>query len=280
MAGVAVAENSGMTIFLGEKIGLVPAVPEVDEAVLPAVAVRVEQDEKALVLVVDCDARNLNPPGGTAPPYRLGLELGDGETGRVRLEMAGTREPEGGKLTVVASAPGGQTKLDGWEDVEGVQSNRQDGTTRVETVIPRALLEKHQWVNGMGIGVEWRKISGYGEGGEGVYDQRAGRNLAGADGGIRLEPREMQPADVTALLETLEKAPDGWCGERCLRRIIRVCTKNEGLRGALVMAMDHAEPAVRQAAARVWLAWPDGESVPDLDKLREKARSLQAKPEP
>lgn len=274
------AVSGGFVLFLDEKVPLVAEDPKVPAEALPDLTLRGSLDTKSLFLIFDCDTRNLNLPDAGAAPYTLGITFGAAGASPITLSINGSRSPDEVVLAVVpmvgAATPPAVLPI-GWDKVVAKQTLRQDGTCRVNLEIPRELLEKNKWTDGLPVQAHWRQLTGLTESGEPQYLASGGLVLAVPGQSASITLRSPMPGDIASMLTMLATAPDGRCADRCIRRLIWVGRKDEALRGALVMALEHADPALRAAAAKVWLEWaaPDTPGLPDL---KAKAKMILAAP--
>lgn len=267
-------------LFLEEKFPLVAEDSKVPAEALPDMVVRCSLDSKSLFLVFDCDTRNLNPPVAEAAPYTLGITLGSTEAAPITLALNGSNSPDEVALNVLAmvgAASPPPTLPPGWDKVTAKQSLRQDGSCRVQIEIPRELLEKNNWMDSFRFQANWRQLTGVSETGDPQYLPGGGMVLALPNQSVSLILRTPLPGDIAPMLAMLAAARDPRCADRCIRRLLWVGRKDEALRGALVMALEHADPALRAAAAKVWLEWsaPD---TPGLPELKAKAKMILAAP--
>jgi hypothetical protein len=274
----AQSPGAEFSVFLEERVAMIPEDPAIPDEALPSLTLRAEKTKEHLLILFDCDARNLNPPEGDAAPYTLELLFASPDGARkFAFLIAGSRSVEPMDLTVVP-APGRENEAVP-EGVTARQITREDGIRRVTLSIPLAVLEKSGLAEHARWQAIWRQLTGYTEEQKPVYAPTGGLVLAlpGTEADFLL--RSPLPADVAAMLTMLASSTDARCEARCMRRLLWVGSRDEALRGALVMALEHADPAIRRAAARVWIAWSMVET-PGLPELKAKAEAilLEAKP--
>ncbi len=257
---------------------MVAEVPEIPAEALPTLSMRAEMDTNKMFLVFDCDARNLNLPSIDAAPYLLDLSIGPVSTkSRIHVLLPGTRDTEATKLKPVLTEEMGFDPI-GWEAVSAQQILRPDGVWRVTVGIPRELLEKNKMGESLAFQANWRQLTGESPDGQPAYLSRGGLILAMPGRWAEFFLRSPLPTDVAPMLQMLADAPEARCADRCLRRLLWLGRRDEALRGAMAMAMEHANPAVRAAAARVWIEWSFAET-PGLPELKAKAKAILESPE-
>lgn len=266
------AAGESMGLFLGERVPLLPVDGKTPPEALPAVNFRAEGDEKGgVVVVMDCDARNLSAPDAGAEPFRIELRLGKtgpGEPMAVVLAGrcgSGPLEPTGAGKEATAAA-GITARLE----------VRPEGIWRVVVAMPGPLVPAPaagEDAPVLPIDVFWRLAGAATAPGTVDFPDKAALRLAAGEGLVRLLVRAPRPTDVAAMLQAYAAAGDPACVSRCLTRILRVCRRDDGLRGALAMALEHDDPKLRHAAARVWREWPvDGSD--GLEPLKAKAKAV------
>jgi hypothetical protein len=272
--------SCNLVFFLDEKVPLVAEDSKVPSEALPDLSLRGNLDSKGLFLVFDCDTRNLNLPETTAAPYTLGITFGAPGSEPVTIAINGSRSATEVELPVVAmvgAATPPPVLPAGWEKLVARQTKRDDGTCRVTLLVPRDLLEKNKWVDAVPVQVNWRQLTGQSDAGEPQYLASGGMVLALPFQSASFSLRPATPSDIAMMLAVLANAPDSRCADRSIRRLCWLGRKDEALRGALVMALEHADPALRAAAAKVWLEWsaPD---TPGLAELKAKAKLILSAP--
>lgn len=260
------------SVFLEERVAMIPEDPAIPDEALPSLTLRAEETRENLLVVFDCDARNLNPPEGEAAPYTLELFFAAPDGARkFAFVLAGSRSAEPVELPV-APAPG-REKDAVPEGITARQTTREDGIRRVSISIPLAVMEQSGIAEHARWQAIWRQLTGYTEEQKPVYAPTGGLvlSLPGTEADFLL--RAPLPADVAAMLTMLASSTDARCEARCMRRLLWVGSRDDALRGALVMALEHADPAIRRAAARVWIQWASAET-PGLPELKAKAEAI------
>ena len=276
LASGALASGEPMAVFLGERVPLVPADAATPPDALPPITFRAEEGEKGVVVVVDCDARNLPPIPEKTVPFRLDLRLGQGGAAHdLAVSFAG--RPDNGRLPLT-----GDGKEAAAEAGLATQFEmRSDGTWRATLTIPSALVPvaaQKEETPVLSLDLCWRLAAGSGE--SATFPDTAALRLGAGEDLPRLLLRAARPTDVATMLQALADAPNPACGHRCFMRIHRICRRDDSLRGALAMALEHDNPKLRRAAASVWSEWP-ADGTEGLEALKTKAKAvLAAQPAP
>ena len=274
----AQSPGADFSVFLEERVAMIPEDPAIPDEALPSLTLRAEETKESLLVVFDCDARNLNPPEGEAAPYTLELLFAAPDGARkFAFVVSGSRSADQVDLAV-ASAPGREKEAVP-EGITARQTTREDGIRRVSISIPLALMEQSGIAGHARWQAIWRQLTGYTEEQKPVYAPTGGLvlSLPGTEADFLL--RSPTPADVAAMLGMLSSSTDARCEARCMRRLLWVGSRDDSLRGALVMALEHADPAIRRAAARVWIAWASTDT-PGLPELKAKAESILLETDP
>lgn len=268
------AQSSGadFSVFLEERVAMIPEDPAIPDEALPSLSLRADKNKDSLLVIFDCDARNLNPPEGDSPPYTLELQLStpDGVKKFAAL-VRGSRSSESVDLEVAPVA--GQDAISLPAGVTARQITREDGIRRVSLSIPAAAIEEAGIKDQARCQATWRQLTGYSEDGKPIYAPSGGLVLSLPGTKADLLLRSPLPTDVASMLAMLSSSTDARCEARCLRRLLWVGPRDEAVRGALVMALEHVDPAIRRAAARVWQQWPPIDT-PGLPELKAKAESI------
>lgn len=274
----APSAEADFSVFLEERVALIAEDPGIPPEALPSLTLRAETAKENLLVVFDCDARNLHPPEGEAAPYMLEVSFSPAEAPRkFAFQVKGNRTTETVGLEI-EPAPGlGKDAIPAGATAR--QLTRDDGIVRVTISLPLATLSEAGIDDHVRWQAIWRQLTGFGEDGRPVYATSGGLvlSLPGTEADFLL--RSPLPADVAAMLTMYAASNDERCAERCLRRLLWVGRRDEALRGALVMALEHADPTIRRAAARVWTEWSITET-PGLPELKEKASAILAEPVP
>jgi len=266
------AAGAPMGLFLGERVPLLPVDGKTPPEALPAVNFRAEQgDNNGVVVVMDCDARNLPAPAAGAEPFRIELRLGKAGPGEPMAVVFAGRGDSG------PLAPTGEGK-DAAADA-GITAKlevRPDGIWRVVVAVPGPLVPAPaagEDASVLPVDVFWRLAGAAAAPGTVDFPDKTALRLGAGEGLARLLVRAPRPTDVVAMLQAYAEAADAACVSRCLTRIVRICRRDDALRGALAMAIEHGDPTLRRAAARVWQEWPDDGSD-GLDSLKAKAKAV------
>ena len=266
------AAGEPMGLFLGERVPLLPVDGKTPPEALPAVNFRAEGgDKNGVVVVMDCDARNLPAPAAGAEPFRIELRLGKAGPGEPMAVVlagrgdSGLLEPVGEGKAAAADAR-----------ITAKLEVRPEGIWRVVVAVPGSLVPAPAAGEDspvLPVDVFWRLAGGEAAPGTVDFPDKAALRLGTGEGLARLLVRAPRPTDVVAMLQAYAEAADPTCVSRCLTRILRICRRDDGLRGALAMALEHDDPKLRQAAARVWQEWPvDGSD--GLEPLKAKAKAV------
>lgn len=256
-----------LRLYLGERVAMVPLDPKVPAEDLPAFTFRAEPGQDGgLVLVAECDHSNLPPEPEGTPPYRvegfIGSLPGGAKTG---FRFDGTH---GDEEAAVSTADGSEVAI------SAQLEERRTGTWRATIIVPEPTLHVRgeEVAREVGVHLVWR-LPALSEEGEPIWPDRSAATLTGAGSPARVVKRAVLPTDVTGMLESFAAAPTEACRRRCLLRLVRTTGNAPALRGALALALDHEQPAVRRAAAEVWAAWPeDGQK--DTPVLQQKAQEM------
>lgn len=275
---LAQSPGADFSVFLEERVAMIAEDPAIPEEALPNLTLRAEVAKEILFIDFDCDARNLNPPEGDAAPYTLELFLSSKDAGgKLAFQVEGSRSIE--QVELKLSPVLGQEKDKIPAGVGARQTTRDDGIRRVSVTIPLALLAESGITDQARWQAIWRQLTGYSEDKKPVYAPSGGLVLAlpGTEADFLL--RSPLPADVVAMLTMLSTSEEKRCEARCLRRLLWVGHRDEALRGALVMALEHADPIVRRAVAKVWTEW-SVQDTPGLSELKIKAAAILAEPKP
>lgn len=280
LAGELRAQTAGadFSVFLEERVALIAEDPGIPPEALPSITLRADTAKENLVVVFDCDARNLNPPEGEAAPYVLELSFSPPDAPRkFAFQVEGSRSTETVDLRITP-APGLEKEAIP-TGATARQLTREDGIVRVSIAIPQSVLAEVGVTEHVRWQAIWRQLTGFSEDRTPVYATSGGLvlSLPGTEADFLL--RSPLPADVAAMLTMYAASEDVRCAERCLRRLLWVGRRDESLRGALVMALEHADPTIRRAAARVWADWSITDT-PGLPELKEKAAAILAEPAP
>ena len=266
------AAGEPMGLFLGERVPLLPVDGKTPPEALPAVNFRAEGgDKNGVVVVMHCDARNLPGPAAAAEPFRVELRLGKAGPGEPKAVVlagrgdSGLLEPVGEGKEAAADAR-----------ITAKLEVRPEGIWRVVVAVPGSLVPAPaagEDAPVLPVDVFWRLAGGAAAPGTVDFPDKAALRLGAGEGLARLLVRAPRPTDVVAMLQAYAEAADPTCVARCLTRILRICRRDDGLRGALAMALEHDDPKLRQAAARVWQEWPDDGSD-GLEPLKAKAKAV------
>ncbi|MFM7182692.1 MAG: hypothetical protein ACKO2G_14670 [Verrucomicrobiales bacterium] len=274
----AQSPGTEFSAFLEERVALIPEDRAIPDEALPNLTVRADINKGSLLLVFDCDARNLNPPEGEAAPYTLELLLSSPD-GKRKFAFLVTGSRSADQMDLVVTPAPGREKEALPEQVTARQTTREDGIRRVSVSIPLAELEKFGITEHARWQAIWRQLTNYSHDQKPVYAPTGGLVLALPTKEADLFLRSPLPADVVAMLTMLSSATDARCEARCMRRLLWVGARDESLRGALVMALEHADPSIRRASARVWIEWLVAET-PGLAELKSKAEAILLETEP
>jgi hypothetical protein len=257
---------------------MVPQAPDLPAEAVLATSLRIEQGKEAILLVAECDARNYVAPVEPVPPFELEFQFGPPDAapaaGQLPPLLVFTGRRDEGPL---AGRP---------EDLGGLAAPqlelRPDGLWRVTLALPAGRLPPPAAAGEapeLLVNVTWRLAGPVSPEGRAEFPPTATSQLVPAGELARLVLRPPRPTDVRELLQAYASAPGPACGHRCLMRLFRLCGRDDTLRGALAMAMEHEDPLLRTAAARVWREWPDDGSD-NLAALKNKARELLEVPPP
>lgn len=265
--------DPGPPLFLGERIALIPTKTNDPDPALPRVVARVELGPENLHLTLDCDLRNVVAQEDLTPPYRARISLygPDGSTASAKIDG---RWDAGEAAIHPASADAATENAPDPAFWRALVEPREDGIWRVDIEIPRnSWNEKWLEASALGLAISFSMPTGrdetgtlFGAGGEQVLWPAADPPMA-----LRLRP--ITPLDISEVLRSAA-APDSEASQsRALNRLFRLANRDDTLRGAIVMAMEHEDTTISHDAARFWLWYPD-ENLVDLETFREQARRV------
>ena len=271
LASGALASGEPMAVFLGERVPMVPMDAATPPDALPPITFRAEEGDKGVVVVIDCDARNLPPIPEKTVPFRLDLKLGKGGAAH-DLAVSFQGRTDNGPLEAAGEGKEAATEAGLATQFE----MRSDGSWRVTLTIPSALVPvaaQKEETPVLPLDLCWRLAVGSGE--SAAFPDTAAMGLGAGEDMPRLLMRPARPTDVATMLQAFADAPNLACGHRCFMRIHRICRRDDAMRGALAMALEHDNPKLRRAAASVWSEWPE-DGTEGLQALKTKAQSVLA----
>jgi len=266
------AALSAAPLFLGERVVLVPTVAESDPLALPTVVFRTDTDSRNFFIMADCDARNLVTLDREGAVFRMEWSFSVEENG---VASTATFAVEGGNAPgdLSVTPAGGGSRLPSLEGWTATLEHREDGMWRITARIP---LEKWGIEEGdAALFLQVRFLLATQDAGKPPEFGPGGSQslFPGQEHGMDYRFRRITAADISEVVRDYGNSPDETCARRFQNRLFRLGSRDEALRGALVMAMEHEDAALRMAAARLWLWWPD-DTLADLDAIREKAKHV------
>lgn len=248
---------------------------------LPTVVMRTESTSQGFFLTADCDARNLVTIDREGPIFRFewSFSIPNGKNRPVvTFKAEGGDQPGALEVTGIGGGPG-LPSAKGWTaEVE----HRDDGIWRITARATPEAWGLEEGDAALDLQVRFL-LATHGEGEDPAFGPAGSQSLfPGNEHGMDYRYRRITAADISEVLRAFGTAPDETCARRFQNRLFRLGSRDEALRGALVMAMEHEDEMLRAVAARLWLWWPD-DSLADLPAIREKAgqviEAIEAKTE-